>query len=269
VPASAERERTSGAAPRSHEVSVRRGRVRDALATLANVESVLRSGKRVPAADELEELRVGLVGLREAFAAAVQEAEGAQREARASLEAFAADRVGSVETATGDPSAPALPDLLAGMSRDLDAAAGLLELAERATEPAPVEVSVTSLAEQTLQLAWAIRSQGAVAVHLRASASDCLVSCDPHVMARMVAIAVAAVREITPAVVVRTHVEDDAGVVEVTGFTSADLGAVVKQTRIAARIEPTEAVLIAAAGSAGLGLSVERGRVTVRCRRIA
>lgn len=268
MPASSDQKRTSGHAPKSHEVSVRRGRVRDALATLANLDAVLRTRSRVPAPDEIDELRRGLEWLREAFAAAALEADEDQRVARAALDAFASERVAAVQDALRDPAAEGVSEQLARAAANLDAASGLLELAERAAEAAPVEVSVATLAEQALQLAWAIRSHGAASVHVRASEGDCSVSCDPHVVARVLAIAVAAVREVSPAVVVRTHVEDDAGVIEVTGFASQDRGAAITQTRVVTRIGPTQAILVAAAHTAGLDLVVEPGRVIVRCPRV-
>lgn len=267
VPASAERARASTQAPTSRETSARRGQVRDALATLGNLEAVLRSRSRVPGADEIEELRRGLGWLREAFAAALLESSAEQRAAREALDAFAAERIAAVEAALGGAPDASTVALLARAVVELDAAAGLLELAERAADAAPVEVSVATLAEQALQLAWANRSQGAVGVHVRAPDGDCSVSCDPHVVARVLAIAVATVRDVSPAVVVRTHVEPDAGVIEVTAYTAADAGAAVTQTRLVARVAPTAEVLAAAARSAGLGLVVEAGRVLVRCPR--
>jgi len=247
---------------------VRRGQVRDALATLGNLQAVMRSHSRVPGAEEIDELRRGLAWLHDAFAAAVAEASPDQHAARSALETFATERVVMIESALGNPNDDGVADVLAAVGSELDAAAALLELVERAAEATPVEVSVATLAEQALQLAWAIRSHSAVSVHVRASLEDCSVSCDPHVVARVLAIAVAEVRDVSPAVVVRTHVEEDAGVIEVTGYTAEDVGAAVKQTRLVVRIQPTDAVLAAAAQSAGLGLVVERGRVLVRCPRV-
>ena len=236
-------------------MSAGRGRVRDALATLANVESALRAGS-VPPADEIDELRRALAAVREALATSAE------------LEAFVSERVASIESALTAPSSDGVPDLLESVAADLDAAAGLFELAARASEGSPVDVSVATLAEQALQLAWTIRSHGVVRVHLRRSETDCSVSCDPHLVARLLVIAVSAVREVAQEVVVRTRVEDDAGVIEVTALAPEDAGAVVTQTRVVRRIAPTQAVLTAAASSAQIGLVVEPGRVLVRCPRV-
>ncbi len=264
TPPSAERSRSSGAAPRSHEVTARRGRVRDALAALGNLETVLRSSARVLGGEELDELRRGLSWVRESFTAATLEADGDQRAARVELEKFAASRVGEIEAALDAPNA----DAISRARRDLEAAAGLLELAERSTEGAQVDVSVATLAEQALHLAWTIRSYGALAVHVLPCEGDCSVSCDPHVVARVLAIAVTLVREAAGAVVVRTHVEDDAGVIEVTRYASEDLAARVMQTRVAPLVAPTDVVVAAAARAAGIQLVIAPARVLVRCPRV-
>lgn len=266
APSSSEQQRRSGAAP--HELSVRRGRVRDALAALGNVEAVLRSRRHAPAPDELDELRRALAWLREAFAASAHEAPDGQRAARETLEAFAAERVSLVESALATPSAPD-PDRLAAAAVDLDAAAGLLELAERAVEGAAVEVSIATLAEQALQLSWTMRAHGALGVHVIPSETDCSVSCDPQVIARVLAIAVSAVHERAAAVTVRTHVEDGAGVIEVAGRAPDDLGGALMQTRLVRRVAPTDAVVVAAARAAGITVAVEDERVLVRCPRLA
>ncbi len=159
--------------------------------------------------------------------------------------------------------------LITKSARDLEAAAALLELSERSTENAQVDVSVATLAEQALHLAWTIRSYGAQGVHVRPCEGDCSVSCDPHVIARVLAIAVTRVRASAEgAVVVRTHVEEDAGVIEVTRYTSDDLDARVVQTRVATQVAPTDAVVAAAARAANIGLVVEETRVLIRCPRV-
>lgn len=269
TPPSAERSRSSGAAPRSHEITARRGRVRDALAALGNLETVLRSRAHVLGAEELDELRRGLTWVRESFTAATLEGEGDQRAARAELEAFAATHVAAIEAALVETPRTSNADVISRATRELEAAAGLLELAERSTEGAQVDVSVATLAEQALHLAWTVRSYGALGVHVKPCEGDCSVSCDPHVVARVLAIAVAIVRESAGAVVVRTHVEEDAGVIEVTRYSSDDLSARVMQTRVAPHTGPTDAVVAAAARSAGIQLVIEPARVLVRCPRVA
>jgi hypothetical protein len=236
--------------------------VRDALAALGNVEAMVRSRRGAPLDDEIAELRQGLAWIRDAFTE--ESTEEDQRDVRATLAAFAEERVRTVEAALDHDD----DGKLAAAAADLDAAAGLLELIERASEGPLTEVSVATLAEQALHLAWTIRSHGAFGVHVRASDSDCSVSCDPHVVARVLAIAVTTVRDVTPAVVVRTHVEDDAGVIEVTAYTPNDAGSRVMQTRLAPRIAPTEAVFAAAARAAGIGLVIEEGRILLRCPRV-
>jgi len=208
--------------------------------------------------------------MRESFTAATAESEGDVRSARSELESYALARIAEVETVLG---ATLTADAIAKSARDLEAAAALLELSERSTENAQVDVSVATLAEQALHLAWTFRSYGAQGVHVRASEADCSVSCDPHVIARVLAIAVTRVRASAPergpvAVVVRTHVEDDAGVIEVARYSSEDLSARVVQTRVATHVAPTDAIVAAAAHAANLGLVVEASRVLIRCPRV-
>jgi hypothetical protein len=239
----------SGARTRASEITARRGLVRDALAVIANVESMLRS-KRESSFDD--ELGLALEGLRAAFAPAPD-----------ALRAFAGARVDSMDAAIASRD----PDAIRKAANDLETAAGLLELIERAAEPGALEVSCATLAEQALQLAWSIRSQSAFGVHVRAAAADCSVTCDPHVVARMLAMAISAVHEVTPAVVVRTLVEDGAGVIEVTALSDDDAGARVMQTRLIPRIAESDALLTTAAKAAGIGLVVEQGRILLRCPR--
>ncbi len=267
APSSTERIRSSGTGLRSIEATARRGRVRDALAALGNVEAMLRSRSADGIGAEVEELRRGMQSLFEAFEVAVLEASDEQRAARSALCAFAADRIRTVEAVLRDPSAPGVATSLAAVALDLDTAAGLLELAERAAEFAPVEVSVATLAEQALHLAWSLRSHSAVSVRVRSSVGDCSVSCDPHVVARALAIAVAIVRETSREVLVTTRVEDAFGVIEVSAAEATD-EARVMQTRILPRIGPTDAVLATASLAAGIALDIEPGRILLRCPRV-
>jgi len=243
---------TSATRARSSEITARRGRVRDALAVISNVEAMLRSS-HPSIDDELDELREALEGLHAALAGAPAE-----------LRRFVVSRIGVIEAAASARSAAAMGRAAA----ELETAAGLVELMDRASDHGSLEVSCATLAEQALQLAWSVRSHGAFPVRVRAAVADCSVACDPHVVAQMLAMAISAVREKAADVVVRTHVEDDAGVIEVTAATAEDEGARVMQARPVARIPESDALLAAAAGAAGIGLRVEPGRILLRCPRV-
>ncbi|HEY2370273.1 MAG TPA: hypothetical protein VGH87_27945 [Polyangiaceae bacterium] len=219
---------------------------------IANVEAMLRSS-HASIDDELGELRNALEGLQAALATAPAE-----------LGRFVASRIGVVEAAASARSA----DAMARAAAELETAAGLVELIDRANDHGSLEVSCATLAEQALQLAWSVRSHGVFPVRVRAAAADCSVACDPHVVAQMLAMAISAVREHTPDVVVRTHVEDDAGVIEVTAATPEDAGARVMQARPVARIPESDALLAAAASAAGIGFHAEPGRILLRCPRV-
>jgi len=244
---------SSATRARSSEITARRGRVRDALAVISNVEAMLRSSSRASIDDELEELQKALDGMHEALATAPAE-----------LRRFAASRIAVIEAAAAAHSATAMGHAAA----ELEAAAGLLELIERAGDGGGLEVSCATLAEQALQLAWSVRSHGAFPVRVRAADADCSVACDPHVVAQMLAMAISTVHETAPDVVVRTHVEDDAGVIEVTAATADDAGARVMQARPVARIPESDALLAAAAAAANIGLRAEPGRILLRCPRV-
>jgi vacuolar-type H+-ATPase subunit E/Vma4 len=277
MPASSAGKRGSDVVPRSSSpppsLVARWGRVRDSLAAMGNVETVLRSADALPLPADVEaELRRALSWLREAFEAAESEALAAdQRAARGVLRTFADRRLAAVEQmlATLDvASQQQARDTLASANADLDAAAGLLELAERAAVAASIELSIASLAEQSLQVAWSIRARP-VDVHVHPSAGDCSVSCDPHVVARLLAIGVALVHHTSGQVVVRTHVEGQTGTIEVAAYGPEDGASRLMQTRLVSSIEPTEIIIRAAAAAAGVGIQVEPGRVLLICPRVA
>ncbi|HEX4515803.1 MAG TPA: hypothetical protein VH054_19780 [Polyangiaceae bacterium] len=243
---------SSATRARASEITARRGRLRDALAVISNVEAMLRSS-HASIDDELGELRNALEGLHDALAAAPAE-----------LRRFAASRIGVIEAAASARSA----DAMGRAAAELETTAGLVELIDRANDGGSLEVSCATLAEQALQLAWSVRSRGAFPVRVRAAVADCSVACDPHVVAQMLAMAISTVRETTPDVVVRTHVEDDAGIIEITGATADDANARVMQARPVVRIPESDALLAAAATAAGIGLHVEPGRILLRCPRV-
>jgi hypothetical protein len=257
---------------------VRRGRVRDAVVAIASGASVFRLRGRA----DLGELHVALSSLREVFVEGYADTAVTddQREALALLAVFAAERIGVIEraidgsalgatsqTSTVDNPTDGTAAIIERAGAELDEAAGLLELVERSTENARTQVGVATLAEQALRLAWAIRAQSTINVHVLPAVEDCSVSCDPHVVARALAIAIATVRGSAQTIVVKTHVEADAGVLEVTGATDGDEGAPIIQTRLVQMTTATEAILKVAAAAAGLGLAIEPGRVLIRCPR--
>ncbi|HSQ68221.1 MAG TPA: hypothetical protein VLM85_33655 [Polyangiaceae bacterium] len=276
APPSGSGKRGSDMVPRSSapppSLVARWGRLRDGLAAIGNVETVLRSPDALPLPGDVEaELRRSLSWLREAFEAAEEEALAVdQRAARGALRSFAERRIAAVEqmlTTLDGPSQKTARDALASANADLDAAAGLLELAERASISAAIELSIASLAEQSLQVAWSIRARP-VEVHVRPAAEDCSVSCDPHVVARLLAIGVSLVHRASKQVVVRALAQGESGMIEIVAYGPEDGDARPTQTRLVPPIEPTEIIVRAAAAAAGVGLQVEPGRVLLICPRV-
>ncbi len=117
------------------------GKVRDALAALGNLETVLRGGA-APSLGEgvIPELRQGIEWLREAFRRANAPASGdaSRSEAMRALESYAAVRLDGLDVALDrllEAPADELIETVSHLSGELDAAAGLLDLAERSLSP--------------------------------------------------------------------------------------------------------------------------------------
>jgi hypothetical protein len=242
------------------------GKIRDALAAVHNLETLLKSprvGAGVLAA-LLPEVRVSSAHLRSAFTGSA--APGA----RGALAAFASDLLDALERALGAAEQTeieararlALEQAVMRVSGELGAAVDLLDLIERAEAPAPTELSLEELAGASLGLASSFAPGEEVKVRLDTQDAQCVVVTDARVLARLVALAVARVRTAPEAeATVRTHCAPHA--VEITigpsDATSTALPAVA--ARLPRLIPPSDAIVEAAARA--IGGSVTLGEVVV------
>lgn len=142
---------------------------------------------------------------------------------------------------------------IARASADLAAAAELLDLAERSQTPAPIELSLSMLARESLQMALALRAETTAEVHLSANVPDAVVVCDPQIASRVIALAVSiAYRPTGAALLVTTAVSDHHAMVRVEPKEEPASPRVA--VRILRLIEPTEDVARRAASAAGIDL---------------
>jgi hypothetical protein len=231
------------------------GKIRDALAAVHNLETLLKSprvGASVLAA-LLPELRASCATLRGAFTADT-------RGAKAHLSEFASERLDALEQALTEAGATdiearerlALEQVVARVSGELDAAVELLDLIERAEAAVPTEHALEELTRASLVIGSSLAQSEEVTVRLDTSDAGCTVVADAHVVSRILALAMARVRgKIAAAgpreVAVRARCQKDTVTITVSPIdgASAILPAVV--ARFAQPIEPGDAIVEAAA----------------------
>ncbi len=197
VPASRSTERISSRAPSAW------GAARDALAAIHNLEALLRSERVEPRTirDLVPELRAGAGVLRDAF-----EKARAAGDAAASVGAYGSEKVVALEQLLDRAASLSDPrDQLAGRARaleeELEAAADLLAVLERASVPSPTEVSAELLVRETGRL-WGSGRGREVSVRLDAPPPDGAVTTDPYVAGPLLALLVARVHAAGARVVV-------------------------------------------------------------------
>ncbi len=250
-PASSGRNRTSGAAP---SMSVNSGRVRDALATVRNFDSLIRSSSvaETTLASVLIEIGDACATLRDVFLQTPATYD--------KLAAFALRRIDELDRALA-AGVPATTDervvlgdaFVSRAGADLAAAAELLDLAERSQSPAPIELSLAMLARESLQMALALRAEATAGVQLSGNVPDAVVVCDPQIASRIIALAVSmAYRPTGSALLVTTEITDHKAIVRVE--PREDPASPRVEVRILRLIEPTEDVARRAAAAAGIGL---------------
>ena len=227
------------------------GKVRDALAAVHNLETLLRSprvGANVLAA-LLPELHGSCVALRVAF-------ESPAPGARTELATFALERLDELEQAMKEARATdietrarlALEQVVARVGVELDLAVELLDLIERADAASPTELSLEELARASLGIGAGIARGEEASVRIDADKMECMLVADAHVVSRLVASAVARVRSAgAQEITVRARCEPSQVRLSVASSDSASVGLPVVRTRVKTRISPTDAIVDAAA----------------------
>ncbi|HEY8040840.1 MAG TPA: hypothetical protein VIF15_13640 [Polyangiaceae bacterium] len=168
------------------------GAARDALAAMHNLDALLRSAS-VPyrtIRDVLPELRSSARVLREVF-----ERARLADETLAAVGDYGGGRVAELErlldaTAAAGEERAELAKRARSLADELESAADLLALLERAAEPVRTEVSVDVIVRETARLSGSGRGRE-IAVRLDEAVPDCTVNTDPYVVGPLLALMVA------------------------------------------------------------------------------
>jgi hypothetical protein len=254
------------------------GPVRDAVAALHNLEMLLKS-PRVSAktlTSVLPELLASCGKLRDAFTLRSGERSREAQAARATLCEFTLGRIDELETAMrGAVGAEletrtrlSLEQVVTRVSVDLDAAAELLDLAERAENAAPTELSVRGLARVS-RVAAGGNADREVTMRFDDRSHQCVLSADPHVLTRLIAFAAARARAHGGGdVALRVDCDEKHARIVVEPMAEGDALLPPFPTRLARRIDATDAVVEAAANAAGIVVEVSAAKVTYRVPRV-
>lgn len=261
------------------------GPARDAVTSIHNLETLLKSPRVAMKvlASVLPEFLASVSLLREAFggmgANVPPPASGRSpdpkprtpeaTDARATLCAFTLGRLDALEAAMNHATTNeldargrlALEQVVTRVSVDLDAAAELLDLAERAEHAAPNELSLDGLARSSV--AALPRGEREVLVRVVRNGDDCLMLTDAHVLRRLLAFAVARTHAFgADHVTIRALCAPSHATIDVRASNPGDSGLASIPMRLVRRIDPTDAIVQAAARAAGIGIHVDGGAVT-------
>lgn len=185
------------------------GFVRDGLASLRNLENLLKSPRIGPKALEkvVAELRPGIAPLGDAFAMIIDLVASRQPAlaGAASLRSFTVDRVAQLDAAiahaaTSDMGAKARLQLEAKVVRlgaELDASRDLVDLLDAATLVRPTELDLNALATEAISKRTppSVRHPRVVYVGYTPAAESATVVTDPRVIMPLLATALGLVRE--------------------------------------------------------------------------
>ncbi len=240
------------------------GAVRDAITSIHNLEVLLKSpriGTRV-LAEVLHEFLEGVSVLRGAFSKASQDGkETTMADARRALAELARVRLDELERTmqramTSDFDARGrlgLEQVVTRVSVDLDAAAELLDLSDRAEHPMETEVSLDELARVSLQRgrvrngSRGRRAIGAPEGRLRSAHRSPRLQAPRRLLDRA-----RARRGTAFEVSLRVRSAIDSARIELGPTTAAEEALPPTSLRLVRRLEPTDAIVEAAASAAGI-----------------
>jgi hypothetical protein len=266
APSSGARPPPSSARPPAENVAW--GAVRDAITALHNFELLLKSPR---VGTKL--LGAGISVLRGAFTHAAESAkdEGALA-ARKSLSDFTCARLDELERTMQQATATdfdtrgrlTVEQVVTRVSVDLDVAAELLDLSERAEHAMETELTLDELATVSLR-GGAYGTDREIAVRLVArtpesSPDDCILRTDPHVFKRLVAFAIARVHAAGPTEIsLRALSGPVSASIEVGPTSPLERSIAPTSLRLVRRIGPTDAIVEAAARTALVTMTVTTG----------
>ena len=249
------------------------GATRDALAAVHNLDALLRSGSVLyrTIRDLLPELRTGAGVLRDAFERA-RTADPAQGEALRGVGEYGVGRVDELvrlldATALADEERDDLADRARTLADQLEAAADLLALLERASEPVPTEVNVDRVVRETVRLSGTGRGHE-LAVKFDEASPDCTLHADPYVVGPLLSLLIASVHAGGVAdVVVRARCTDSHATFTIEAATPADASHPVLAMRVLPAVPPTAGVArrVAAQIGATLDLGDRLASLTLPC----
>jgi hypothetical protein len=242
--------------------------VRDALSAVRNLAALLRSPNVASATlvDVVPELRESAQAMREEFERASQSIPVA-RDA-ATFGSTRVDELMSVLDSIGSsaslPERAAIEARVNQLSPELDGAAELLSLVQRAETHNATEVSLDRLVREVPQMAPNASSE-VVKVRLDASTPDCVVSSDPHVLASLLALSVSRTHALEPGdVAVRVRCDPARGSVVVEPATVADAALPVLTIRPTPFLPVAEPIAASVATAVGATLAFEGPRTIFR-----
>ncbi len=162
----------------------------------------------------------------------------------------------------------ALEQVVARVSVDLDAAVELLDLSDRAEHAMETELSLDELARVSLR-GGAYGTDKEIPIRLALPTGDCVLCADPHVFKRLVSFCIARVHAAgVPAVSLRARAGADSAQIEIGPTTVAEQALPIVPLRLIRRIEPTDAILQAAAEAAAIALTVTETTLVLEVPRI-
>jgi hypothetical protein len=236
------------------------GRIRDALAAVHNLETLLRSPRvgTGTLAALLPELVASCGVLRAAF-------QGGDNVAREDLATYAHERLDGLEQALQEAAVGgvetrarlALEQVVTRVLFELDAAVDLLDLSERAHGASLGELSLGELTRAALNMAGSVPpSADGVLVRVDTEDAACVVLTDAHAVARVLGGAIVRVRAAgVRDIVVRARCEERAVTLTVAPGDAAAALLPAVTTRVMRRIPPTDAILEDAVRAIGGRLS--------------
>jgi hypothetical protein len=257
----------------AHRVSARApsawGAVRDALAAVHNLSALLRSTtvQSRTIVDLMPELKVGAGLLQAAFDRAITGDSDATvqvgEHGLKTVEQFD-DLLTAIATS---PSASAddrdgLADRTAALADELEAAADLLALLDRAAAPVATEVGLDLVAREAGRMAGTARGREMI-VQFDGTSPDCVVTTDPYVLGPLLSLVIASVQTAgVNAIVLRARAAPQAHfVVEAARLEDAILPSL--SLRVTRWIPPSEAAMRRVAEQIGAALEVEGRRGSI------
>jgi hypothetical protein len=252
----------------AHRVSARApsawGAVRDALAAVHNLGALLRSAsvQSRTILDLMPELRAGAGLLRAAFERALGGEEATARVGDDGIRT--AERLDALlEAIARDPTdREALAGRAVSIADELEAAADLLALLDRAVAPVATEVGLDLVAREAGRMSGTARGREMI-VQFEESGPECVVTTDPYILGPLLSLLVASVNAAgVHAIVVRARCTPRAQfIVEPALLEDAALPTL--SLRVTRWVPPSEVALRRISEQIGATLEVESRRAAI------